>query len=74
MSKQASEWTERASIGLVFPQDYGCFACGTASGFRIYNCEPFRETVRTTCSWCLIESHNMYAVLRVSTAADCVSC
>ncbi|KAL1558427.1 Autophagy-related protein 18a [Salvia divinorum] len=33
-------------LHLSFNQDYGCFATGNDRGFRIYNCDPFREIFR----------------------------
>ncbi|KAK4492578.1 hypothetical protein RD792_003393 [Penstemon davidsonii] len=33
-------------LHVSFNQDYGCFASGTDRGFRIFNCDPFREIFR----------------------------
>ncbi|KAL2325528.1 hypothetical protein Fmac_024586 [Flemingia macrophylla] len=33
-------------LHLSFNQDSGCFAAATDHGFRIYNCDPFREIFR----------------------------
>ncbi|KAI4385615.1 hypothetical protein MLD38_003618 [Melastoma candidum] len=33
-------------LSVSWNQDFSCLAAGTSRGFRIYNCEPFKETFR----------------------------
>ncbi|XP_021762316.1 autophagy-related protein 18d-like isoform X3 [Chenopodium quinoa] len=33
-------------LSVSWNQDYTCFAAGTSRGFRIYSCDPFKETFR----------------------------
>ncbi|PIN18683.1 putative WD40 repeat protein [Handroanthus impetiginosus] len=37
---------EAELYSVSWNQDYGCFAAGTSRGFRIYSCDPFKETFR----------------------------
>eukprot|EP01084_Bolivina_argentea_P014618 27318_1 len=48
MKFTVDQYNELLYVG--FNQDYGCVACGTDSGFRIFNVEPFRETYRRVFS------------------------
>ncbi|XP_051121663.1 uncharacterized protein LOC127245063 [Andrographis paniculata] len=41
-----SDSDEAKLYSVSWNQDYSCFAAGTNNGFRIYNCNPFKETFR----------------------------
>ena len=44
---------QQRTVALCFSlnQDNSCFSAGTLSGFRVLNCEPFREQARARGAW-----------------------
>lgn len=65
-SDKRKEGFELLHVG--FNQDNTCFSCGISSGFRVYNCEPFKETVKC---WLACDSHYHSAVITVSWLLIC---
>lgn len=43
---EADNGNETELLSVSWNQNYGCFAIGTSNGFRIYNCDTFKETFR----------------------------
>lgn len=43
---ERDDGNENELLSVSWNQDYGCFAVGTSNGFRIYNCDTFKETFR----------------------------
>ncbi|CAI9112458.1 OLC1v1012910C1 [Oldenlandia corymbosa var. corymbosa] len=47
--KDSSTAPAATLLHVSFNQDSGCFATGTDGGFRIYNCDPFRQLLHRDC-------------------------
>ncbi|XP_042420527.1 autophagy-related protein 18c-like isoform X1 [Zingiber officinale] len=43
---ESDDGNENELLSVSWNQDYGCFAVGTSNGFRIFNCDSFKETFR----------------------------